>query len=166
MDARDPVTRLETARLLLVPKTPDEVREWLTEIGPSIRAQISPVWLKLVARATEPDPWTLGFGILRRVDQCRIGSCGFKGPSNDGIVEIAYGLDVPFQGKGYATEAAQALVDFALRHSNVETVRAHTFEQDGASTRVLLRCGFQARGIVIDPEDGAVWRWELRRDSA
>ena len=73
------------------------------------------------------------------------------------------GLDPPFRGKGYATEAAQALVDFAFRHVEVDIVRAHTFEQDNASTRVLKRCGLQWRGAAIDPEDGSVWRWEIGR---
>ena len=79
-----------------------------------------------------------------------IGSCGFKGPGTDGIVEIAYGIDPPFQRKGYATEAAHALVDFAFRHREVHVVRAHTFDQNGPSTRVLQRCGFQSLGTVID----------------
>ena len=160
------VTRLETARLTLAAKTPEDMRAWLSAIDPSIRVQISPAWLELVAGATGPDPWTLGFAILLRDAERSIGSCGFKGPPTNGVVEIAYGIDPPFQGQGYATEAAQALVDFAFRHRDVDVVRAHTFDRNGASTRVLQRCGFQPYGTVIDPDDGAVWRWERRRDES
>jgi RimJ/RimL family protein N-acetyltransferase len=64
------------------------------------------------------------------------------------------------EGRGYATEAAAALVDFAQRDARVRVVRAHTLPERNASTRVLTKCGFELRGEVIDPEDGLVWRWE------
>lgn len=65
-----------------------------------------------------------------------------------------------FAGQGYATEAATALVRFALASGQVRLVRAHTLPVANASTRVLLKCGFRHVGEVIDPEDGLVWRWE------
>jgi RimJ/RimL family protein N-acetyltransferase len=40
------------------------------------------------------------------------------------------------------------------------TIRAHTMPEQNASTRVLEKCGFRWLGEVVDPEDGAVWRWE------
>ena len=43
-----------------------------------------------------------------------VGKCGFKGPPADGVVEIAYGIDPEYQGKGYATEAAEALTNVAF----------------------------------------------------
>jgi RimJ/RimL family protein N-acetyltransferase len=93
-----------------------------------------------------------------------VGGCGFKGPPDpEGVVEIAYGVAPDHQNKGFATEAAGALVDFAFRSGQVRTVRAHTFEQTNASTRVLSKCGFRPVGPVIDPEDGMVWRWETER---
>jgi RimJ/RimL family protein N-acetyltransferase len=66
-----------------------------------------------------------------------------------------------FEGRGYATEAAAALVDFALASGQVRLVRAHTLPEVNASTRVLLKCGFRHVGTVVDPDDGPVWRWEL-----
>ena len=68
-----------------------------------------------------------------------------------------------YQGRGYATEAATALVEFALSDPRVQTVRAHTLPEPNASTRVLTRNGFRHLGEVMDPEDGRVWRWELPR---
>jgi RimJ/RimL family protein N-acetyltransferase len=69
------------------------------------------------------------------------------------------------QGKGYATEAAEALVNYALGHSQVRVVRAHTLLESNASARVLTKCGFRRIGEVIDPDDGRVWRWEKRKDN-
>jgi RimJ/RimL family protein N-acetyltransferase len=76
------------------------------------------------------------------------------------VVEIAYGVAPGYQGRGYATEAAEALVAYALGSGRVRTVRAHTLPKANPSTRVLEKCGFKCLGEVIDPEDGAVWRWE------
>jgi ribosomal-protein-alanine N-acetyltransferase len=79
-------------------------------------------------------------------------------------VEIAYGVTADQQGKGYATEAAEALVAYAFGGDQVRLVCAHTFAAANASTRVLTKCGFTAVGEVIDPNDGLVWRWERQPD--
>jgi RimJ/RimL family protein N-acetyltransferase len=81
-------------------------------------------------------------------------------------VEISYGIDPDHRGKGYATEAAEALVSYALGDPRVRVVRAHTSPEANASTRVLTKCGLRHLGEVTDPEDGLVWRWEKRRDEA
>jgi ribosomal-protein-alanine N-acetyltransferase len=64
------------------------------------------------------------------------------------------------EGRGYAAEAAAALVAFAFASGQVRLVRAHTLPEANASTRVLLKCGFHHVGAVVDPDDGPVWRWE------
>ncbi|MBD1877257.1 GNAT family N-acetyltransferase [Coleofasciculus sp. FACHB-T130] len=87
-------------------------------------------------------------------------------PDQGGVVEIAYGVDPEYQGRGYATEAARALVNFAFRSGQVRLVRAHTWAENNASMRVLAKCGFECIGEVVDPEDGLVWRWELQREAA
>ena len=155
---------IETQRLILVPKTPEDAREWLAAVDAATRAQISPSWLELVASATAPDPWTLGLGIVLRATSTVIGQCGFKGPPADGRVEIAYGVDPDYQGRGYATEAATALVEYAFGRDDVSVVLAHTLEKDNASARVLRRCQFECLGTVVDSEDGLVWRWEVARN--
>lgn len=70
-------------------------------------------------------------------------------------------MDPPYQGRGYATEAAQALVEYAFESGQVRLVRAHTLPAENASTHVLTKCRFTWKGEVMDPEDGLVWRWEL-----
>jgi RimJ/RimL family protein N-acetyltransferase len=70
-------------------------------------------------------------------------------------------VDFDYQGRGYATEAARALVAHAFGIDGVRVVRAHTLAQINASTRVLTKCSFEHVGEVVDPEDGLVWRWEI-----
>ena len=143
--------------------TPRDVRAQVKRMTAEERAEVSPEWLAQAYAATTVDPWTLGFAMVHRATNEPVGTCGFKGPPEpDGIVEIAYGVVPDHQGKGYATEAAEALVDYAFSSDQVRVVRAHTLLQSNASTRVLVKCGFKLIGEVIEPEDGLVWRWERR----
>ena len=75
-------------------------------------------------------------------------------------------MEPSHRGRGYATEAARALVAFAFGAGSVRLVRAHTQPGNGASDRVLTKCGFARVGEVVDPEDGLVCRWERSREPA
>ncbi len=122
---------------------------------------VSPAWLARLRAATAADPWEHGFAVLHRDDGRVIGTAAFKGPPDaDGVVEVAYGIAPAYQGQGYATEAARALLAFASADGRVRLVRAHTAPHEGPSPGVLRRCGFAFVGTVDDPEDGPVWRWE------
>ena len=168
---------LETANLVLDPcvpshiialiETPDRFEEMtgmpaaagLREMYAS--DDVSPEWLATLRASAVADPWQHGFFIIHRDVRVVIGSAGFKGPPDaSGIVEIAYGIAPGFQGQGYATEAARALIEFAQRSPRVLLIRAHTLPGANASTRVLPKCGFTRIGTIIDPADGPVWRWE------
>jgi RimJ/RimL family protein N-acetyltransferase len=162
-----PEVEIQTENLRLVLQTSEEVLASIEAASPADQAQVSPDWLARVRASTEADPWTHGFAVVHRASATRIGSSGYRGPpDSDGIVEISYGIDPDHRGRGYATEAAEALVSYALADPRVRVVRAHTFEKANASTRVLTKCGFGYIGEVIEPEDGLVWRWEKRRDEA
>jgi [ribosomal protein S5]-alanine N-acetyltransferase len=156
---------VQTKNLELVPKTLEEVHASIEAMAPADRAQLSADWLALLNASTSADPWTHGFSLVLRDSDTVVGSAGFKGPPADGVVEIAYGLSPEYQGKGYATEAAEALTAYAFDSGIVRVVRAHTLPESNASGRVLTKCGFRRIGEVIDPEDGLVWRWEKLREA-
>ena len=158
---------LQTASLTLVPPTLDEVRAQIGGMDSEQKAALSAEWIARVQSATDADAvWILGFTLVHRSTGVVVGQCAFKGPpSPDMAVEIAYMVAPEHQGKGYATEAAAALTDFALGSGQVRVVRAHTLRENNASTRVLNKCGFRHLGEVIDPEDGPVWRWEKQNDT-
>lgn len=152
---------IETKRLRLVLQTREETRACVAQRLPQDRAAVSAAWLALLDGSSPADPWIHGFKLVHRATGCAVGRCGFKGPPDgDGMVEIAYGVNPEHAGKGYATEAAEALVSYAFSDKQVRVVRAHTLPQPNASTRVLTKCGFRRVGEIIDPEDGLVWRWE------
>lgn len=152
-----------TDNLELRPRTKEEALAAIDAMSPADREQVSPEWLARVTASEVAIPWLNGFTIVQRVTGKAVGSCGYKGPPEaDSVVEIAYMLEPEFRERGYATEAARAMADFAFA-SDVKVVRAHTLPHENASTRVLTKCGFEMVGDVTDPEDGRVWRWELRQ---
>ena len=172
---------IETRNLKLVPHTPSHLLDLIQGADVYARSfgsapaeglrdffvskDVSSEWLERLKTSTTADVWTHGFGMVHKASSTVIGSGGYKGPPDaEGVVEIAYGVVPQHQGKGYATEAAEALVEFAFLNSQVKRVRAHTLPQPNASTKVLTKCGFQQIVEIMDPEDGLVWRWERQRN--
>jgi RimJ/RimL family protein N-acetyltransferase len=63
-------------------------------------------------------------------------------------VEVAYRLARSAWGRGFATEAAGALVAHALRTVGLPRVVAVTYPENQASQRVLDKLGFERRGVL------------------
>lgn len=156
---------LKTARLRLQVPTTEEMLEEVDRMPEEIRKEVSDAWLTRLRNSAGRDPWVHGFVIRSAETGARVGSCGFKGPPDaEGVVELAYGIEPGHENRGYATEAAGALADFARASGRVRLIRAHTKAPTGPSSRVLTKCGFRCLGEVVDPEDGPVQRWELAAD--
>jgi ribosomal-protein-alanine N-acetyltransferase len=167
---------IQTKNLILAAHLPRHLRALLRNleefentsglrVADGIRDQLlsaSPDFVARLEVARESDPWQFGFGLIHKIDLVLMGMCGFPGPPDaDGIAEIAYGIAPAYQGRGYATEAAQALCEFAANDSRVKTIRAHTLAEVNASKRVLEKCGFRKIADTVDPENNLpVWRWE------
>jgi RimJ/RimL family protein N-acetyltransferase len=121
--------------------TVEEIRRWLTE---------NP----LAAKA--------GLGLLaieRRDSGEFVGYCGLTvGQGSFDEPEIAYELARRAHGHGYATEAAQAIVEAAARTGR-RRLWATVREWNAASFRVLEKLDFHPSGRVTeDPERGdTIW---------
>ena len=85
---------------------------------------------------------------IEKKDGTHIGDLCFKGLNDDGSVEIGYGITEEYQGKGFATEAVDAVTTWALNQSDVHRVEAETEQDNKKSQRVLEKCGFSPLGII------------------
>ena len=172
-----------TENLRLVPHAPEHLRALIR--GPEfyeaasgmmpapglrdfiVSPDVSPGWLAALECASKADPWRYGFAVFQLASGMVIGNAGFTGPpSAQGTVEIAYGIVPSYQGRGYATEAARALIAHAQADPRVRSLCAHTLPETNASTRVLQKCGFRRVAEFEHPTDGLVWRWERAIQSA
>lgn len=64
--------------------------------------------------------------------------------------EIAYWIGEEFWGNGYATEAAQAILQFAFDEKQYHKVFARYFNSNPASGRVMEKLGMKQEGYFID----------------
>jgi [ribosomal protein S5]-alanine N-acetyltransferase len=76
--------------------------------------------------------------------------------------ELGYWFGVPFWGKGYATEAARALVDFGFAHLQLHRIQARHFVRNPASGRVMQKLGMVYEGTLRQD----VCKWGRFEDSA
>ncbi|TPW26530.1 GNAT family N-acetyltransferase [Pararhizobium mangrovi] len=74
------------------------------------------------------------------------GCCGLDPQPEADTLELGYWLGAPFWGKGYATEAAHALVDMAFRTRDIDRLHARCRVTNAASRRVIEKCGLQYQG--------------------
>lgn len=73
-----------------------------------------------------------------------IGCAGLN--AGDRGLELGYWVGEPYWNKGYATEAAHALVDHAFRASTVNALHVSCRVINPTSRRVIHKCGFQYAG--------------------
>ena len=76
-----------------------------------------------------------------------VGDIGFMGrPDASGSVEVGYSVIPDRRRRGYATEAARAIVEWVLTDPSVAVVVAGCEEANDASIRTLDRIGFRRTG--------------------
>jgi RimJ/RimL family protein N-acetyltransferase len=76
-----------------------------------------------------------------------IGVCGID-PRIDGV-ELGYWFGVDYWGRGYATEAVRAVIDYAFGELDHDTLVAGARVSNPASHRVLEKCAFQWTSVRL-----------------
>lgn len=108
-----------------------------------------------------------GFGLFTAHDRTSgdfMGECGLRYLDDASAVEVSYGLLTRFQGRGLATEAAAACLDFGLDSLGLPLIVAFSRATNTASHRVLEKIGMS----FVDREDRGthgVVRYEARPGS-
>lgn len=60
--------------------------------------------------------------------------------------ELAYWIGMPFQGRGFATEAASAIVEFGFSKLGLHKIRVYHAADNPASGRTIAKLGFRYVG--------------------
>jgi ribosomal-protein-alanine N-acetyltransferase len=162
--------RVETKRLTPIPFTAE-----LMEVFPErdraqqlIAAAIPDGWpddelsglLSAYAEWLNADASVVGYGpwiVIVRAEGIVAGSAGFVGaPNAGGTIELGFGIHCGFRNRGYASEAARALVEWGLDQPAVTRVLAKCDRDNLASARVLEKIGMSQVGSA----DGRLL-WEV-----
>lgn len=84
--------------------------------------------------------------ITTRADDRLIGCCSLRAREGGGEHYIGYWLGRAFWGRGFATEAVHALVDFAFAGAKLERLHVSCRVTNASSRRVIHKSGFQPDG--------------------
>lgn len=86
--------------------------------------------------------------VIERASGALIGEAGLFPLAPDGPdVALGYAFGAAYWGRGYATEAARAVLAEAFGPLNMDHVVAITREANAGSQRVLAKLGFQVEGL-------------------
>lgn len=92
--------------------------------------------------------WNDGYGVFAVTETASgnvIGHCGIR-PISDGRIEILYAYAPSAWGKGYATEAGNAVLAYAKDNFNLNEVIAMSYPQNKGSVAVIKKMGFKSIG--------------------
>lgn len=116
--------------------------------------------------ATHRPAWTartsVTYAITDVTDGILVGAVGLALVPAHASAEVGYWIGVPAWGRGYATEAAAALFDYAFGGLGVHRVEGRHFTRNAASGRVMQKLGMRPEGVMRE----AVRRWGRFEDLA
>jgi RimJ/RimL family protein N-acetyltransferase len=154
-----------TPRLELVPcsqSVANALSDDVEQAGRLLNARLPTEWpdpelaefMPFYANLLRKDPDLLGYGVwllIERESRTVVGSAGFQGhPNTDGEIELGYGVHADFRNRGYATEAARALVEWAIAQPGVKRITAHCDQENIPSHRVVEKAGLTKCGVQAD----------------
>ena len=156
--------RIETQRLLLREYTDRDWRDvlayqsdprflryypWYRRTEWEVRQQIDmfTAWQRTANR--------LGYqlAVTMKGDDRVIGSCGIRRKGGkEWDAELGFELATALWGRGLATEAARAMVDFGFSKLGLHRVSSWCIAENGASARTLEKAGLTLEGRLLQSE--------------
>lgn len=137
---------VKTKRMTLCPMSDGEIETLMEHIdSDELRAAYGEM-LDGCKRDPENRVWYAPWKMTLKDSQESVGDLCFKGPVKNHSVKIGYGVLPEHERNGYASEALQAMIQWAFGQKDVVFVEAETDPDNKASQRVLEKCGFVPDG--------------------
>jgi RimJ/RimL family protein N-acetyltransferase len=168
MSSFDEIAAITTERLLLSPLHAEDAPELVDVLGderlhefiggrPDTLEELHARYARLAAGSPDPGEVWLNWIARRRSDSQAVGTmqATLTPHGERWTAQVAWVVGVPWQGQGFASEAARALVEW-LRGQGADKIVAHIHPQHRASELVAAKAGLQ---LSEDEADGErVWR--------
>lgn len=87
------------------------------------------------------------YAVIEKESSRVIGAAGFNVRTTIESIELLYHFSKTAWGKGYATEAAAACVDFAIKNPTVKMIYASADSKNAGSLKILEKVGFEYKGM-------------------
>lgn len=144
--------RIETERLILRPMNCEDIESVYEmrrdkEIMRFIREPVTDQreaenWINLISSRWTKD--RIGFCSLIEKESGKFaGWCGLWQLKESGEIEVGYAITKKFWGKGYASESAEAFLEYGFNELNLEKIVAVARPENAASRRVMEKIGMQ-----------------------
>jgi RimJ/RimL family protein N-acetyltransferase len=162
---RPPAPRLTTQRLVLEPLRVDHADELAplfddlrlhVFIGgaPATRGELRSLYRRqVVGQSRDGSEHWLNWVARQRADDAAIGTlqATVTAPNGEFSAEVAWVIGVPYQGQGFASEAAAAVAAW-LRAQGAKTLVAHVHPDHQSSMGVARAVGLSPTSVVVDGE--------------
>jgi ribosomal-protein-alanine N-acetyltransferase len=102
------------------------------------------------------------FAIVRIEDRQLVGAVGIDVHKEQRSAEIGYWIGTPFWNRGYATEAAQAVIAYGFDGLALNRIQARHMTKNPASGRVMEKAGMTFEGVLRQ----SLYRWDAFEDAA
>ncbi len=155
----DPLPTLVTERLVLRPFAPTDAAEVQRLAGAREIADTTlniphpyPDGAAAAWIARHPGAWaareTLTLAVTERGSGALVGAVGLMLHLPDSRAELGYWIGVPWWNRGYATEAARALVAHGFGALQLHRIMARHLVRNPASGRVMQKLGMEREGVL------------------
>jgi RimJ/RimL family protein N-acetyltransferase len=153
-----PQPTLVTARLRLRPFHPDdaadvrrlagapEVADTTLNIPHPYEEGMAEAWI--ATHQPEYEAGRLATFAITLADGTLVGAIGLRIRREHERAELGYWVGVPYWNRGYATEAARAMVTFAFSGLGLHRVNAHHMTRNPGSGRVMQKVGMRHEGTL------------------
>jgi RimJ/RimL family protein N-acetyltransferase len=130
-----------TIATVTMPPELEPLRERYRRLAAGRSADGSEVWFNWIVR--------------RAADQAAVGVVQATVTADGSAAEVAWEVGVPWQGRGIASEAAAAMVEWLIARG-VRSISATIHPDHDASAQVAARAGLAPTDEIVDGE--TVWR--------
>jgi hypothetical protein len=151
---------IETNRLNIKPLTGDQLKKYADSpnelafdlglvpsqvlMGEEVKKAINNDLLPNVTDATKDPLFYTMWLVIEKNSNTIVGGICFHGePDENKEVEIGYGIDEPFQNRGYMSETIAGLTHWITDYKKVKVIKAETECDNISSIRVLEKNGFK-----------------------
>jgi RimJ/RimL family protein N-acetyltransferase len=158
---------IRTERLVLSPLVVDDADEMVDVLGDDRMYEFTggaPLGLEplreryrrlAVGRSGDGSELWFNWIVRRAADSTAVGAVQATVMPDGAAAEVAWEVGIPWQGCGFASEAAVAMVDWLIA-GGVRSISACVHPRHHASARVAARAGLAPTSEVVDGE--TVWR--------
>jgi [ribosomal protein S5]-alanine N-acetyltransferase len=164
-----------TNRLILKPLSADQLEKYIDfqdELAIELGLKPSPVLIEEALKeairndllpfiadpARDPLFYTLWIVIEKETKTIVGGICFHGEPNGKGEIEIGYGIDQPFQNRGYMSEAITGFIQWIKENSKAKILKAETESDNISSIRVLEKNNFL---VVQQGAESLIFELEL-----